>query len=145
MVMIDSDDLAGPGDLAREHNVTVSSITFWATKDGFPAPLTVLSSGAVYSATAVREWLKENRKPIPPALRQGYRRLRFTDVEHVETDPSTVPTTKSGKPLKRWDVYDREEGAVDSGPYATREEARRHAQGAEQYFRNLAKAKEGSI
>lgn len=50
-------DLVATGDLAREYGVRTATIANWPVRyPDFPAPLTTLSSGPVYSRKLVREW-----------------------------------------------------------------------------------------
>lgn len=53
----DLDDLAATGDLAREFEVSASTVVAWINRyPTFPAPLVRLSNGALYSKRAVRLW-----------------------------------------------------------------------------------------
>lgn len=61
-MLIDTDDLAAIGDLAREHGVGHSTMNYWSNQPGFPEPLTTLSFGKVYSRFAVREWVINRRR-----------------------------------------------------------------------------------
>lgn len=64
-------DLAAVGDLAAEIGVHKSTITNWTTRYAdFPAPLTTLSTGAVYSRQQVRQWHDQQW----PTLRKNQRR-----------------------------------------------------------------------
>lgn len=61
-MLVDTDDLAGPGDLAREHGVVNSCIAFWSRQPGFPEPVVHLSCGPIFSRFAVREWVVARRQ-----------------------------------------------------------------------------------
>lgn len=60
-MLVDTDDLAAIGDLAREHNVGHSTMNYWSKAPGFPEPLTRLSFGEVYSRFAVGEWVRARK------------------------------------------------------------------------------------
>lgn len=61
-MLVDSDDLAASGDLAKEHGVGSSTIAYWYQHPDFPAPITRLSTGPVWSRFAVREWVAARRR-----------------------------------------------------------------------------------
>lgn len=61
-MLVDTDDLAGVGDLVLEHGEGHSTINFWTTQPGFPEPLVILSCGKVYSRFAVREWIVARKR-----------------------------------------------------------------------------------
>lgn len=61
-MLVDTDDLAGPGDLAEEHGISLQLLNYWKKLPGFPEPLFPLSTGPVYSRFAVKEWVVEYRR-----------------------------------------------------------------------------------
>lgn len=57
-------ELGGMAEIAREFDVPRSTASMWAYRrdtSGFPEPLTVLDSGAVYNMATVRSWYATRR------------------------------------------------------------------------------------
>jgi len=122
-MLIDSDDLAGSGELAARHGVVNSMISQWRRRPGFPAPVLNLLCGPVYSITAVDDWLKENR--TPRVVKMKYVRFVVRDLWKIH-NPAW--------PGERWIVWDRQLNKQDSGPYVTKEFAREQAREAGAFF-----------
>ncbi len=55
------EDLAATGDLAQDFEVSNATIVNWTTRyPDFPAPLTKLSTGRVWSRWQVRQWYDDH-------------------------------------------------------------------------------------
>lgn len=79
-------DPVGPGDIADRLGVTSAAVANWRARGLLPAPLFVVSCGAVWPWLVVRRWaietgrLTESPSPWAPALALIQRGLhRITD------------------------------------------------------------------
>jgi hypothetical protein len=83
----DLDDLAAMGDLARERGISTAAATNWRRYPDFPAPLTTLSTGPVYSRRQVQAW-QEQRWPEGHPSWGKVRRAprRTTRYAHIAED-----------------------------------------------------------